>query len=154
MYDNHDRFPVRKSPRLKGYDYTSYNYYFVTICTRNKECLFGSPAKASAMGRIAGDCLRKIPAHFPDVIIDKWVVMPNHIHAIVVMPGTTVSLPTVVGQYKGAVTKEIRTICPDAQIWQTSFHDRVIRNQGEYERIWAYMDANPARWMDDCFYTP
>ena len=156
MFDEKDqeRFPIRKHPRLKSFDYTSCNYYFVTVCTRNKDCLFGSPQKLSAMGRIAADCLRNIPVHFPDVILDKWVVMPNHIHAIVILPGDAINLSTVIGQYKAAVTKEIRMINPDAQIWQTSFHDHIVRNQADYEHIWAYIDVNPARWLDDCFYTP
>ena len=97
--NDNDRFPVRKNPRMKQYDYTSHNYYFTTICTRDKLCLFGSPAKLSPMGEIAADCLRNIPAHFPGVMIDKWVVMPNHIHAIVILPGSTVNLSNVIGQY-------------------------------------------------------
>ena len=154
MPNDNDRFPVRKNPRMKQYDYTSHNYYFATICTRDKLCLFGSPAKLSPMGKIAADCLRNIPAHFPGVIIDKWVVMPNHIHAIVILPGTTTNLSNVIGQYKAAVTKESRAFYPNVQIWQTSFHDHVVRDQADYERIWTYIDTNPARWMDDCFYIP
>ena len=149
-----DRFHVRKNPRLKNYDYSSHNYYFVTVCTQNKHCLFGSPARLSAMGKIADHRLREIPIHFPGVLIDKWVVMPNHIHAIVVLSGNATNLSTVIGQYKAAVTKEIRLQFPDKSVWQTSFHDHVIRDQADYERIWLYIEANPARWMDDCFYTP
>ena len=86
--------------------------------------------------------------------MEKWVVMPNHVHAIVVLPGSNTTLSTVIGQYKSAVTRNIRGSCPNTDIWQSSFHDHVIRTQEDYERIWAYIDTNPARWMDDCFYTP
>ncbi len=106
------------------------------------------------MGKIAADCLQNIPSHFPGVTIDKWVVMPNHIHAIMILPGNAANLSTVIGQYKAAVTRELRLLCPDIQVWQTSFHDHVVRNQADYERIWLYIEANPARWMDDCFYIP
>ena len=154
MYKDNDRFPVRKNPRLNNYDYASHNYYFVTICTHEKMCLFGSPAKLSAIGKIAAECMERIPIHFPGVTIDKWVVMPNHVHAIVMLPGNTAALPAVIGQYKAAVTKAARRVQPDIQIWQSSFHDHIIRNQMDYERIWAYIDANPVRWTDDCFYIP
>jgi REP element-mobilizing transposase RayT len=149
-----DRFPVRKNPRLKHYDYTASNYYFITICTFEKNCLFGRPAELSPMGKAAAACMQDIPAHFPGVMIDKWVVMPNHVHAIVILPGGSATLPNVIGQYKAAVTRAIRGHCPHVRIWQTSFHDHIIRNQADYERIWTYIEGNPARWMDDCFYTP
>ena len=100
-----DRFPIRKNPRLSDYNYASGHYYFVTICTFSKRCLFGIPAELSPMGKIAADYLPEIPAHFPGVKIDKWVVMPNHIHAILILPGDKQSLSTVIGQYKAAVSK-------------------------------------------------
>ena len=152
-YDN-DRFPVRKNPRLKHFDYASHNYYFVTICTHDKMCLFGSSEKRSHAGKVAEDCLQEISRHFPGVTVEKWVVMPNHIHAILILPGGGTNLSAIVGQYKAAVTKAVRTHSPGIQVWQSSFHDHVIRNQADYERIWLYIDTNPARWMDDCFYTP
>ena len=149
-----ERFPVRKNPRLGNYDYSCHNYYFVTICTQDKLCLFGSLGKLSLVGVIAEECLRDVPGHFSGVTIDKWVVMPNHVHIIVILPGDGVNLSTVIGQYKAAVTKAARIVRPDIQIWQASFHDHIIRNQADYERIWTYIDVNPARWMDDCFYIP
>ena len=154
MYDYHDsdRYPVRKNPRLKQFDYSSQNYYFVTICTHQKECVFGEPNALSALGQIAQNCMDDIVDHFPGVQIDKGVIMPNHVHMIVVLPGNAWTLSTVVGSYKGAVTKKIREICPGMTVWQNSFHDHVIRNQCDYKRIWAYIDTNPMRWSEDCFY--
>ena len=106
----------------------------------------------SPMGEIAAQCLREIESHFEGVQLDKWVVMPNHIHAIVVLPGKTAKLSTIVGQYKAAATRKIHEVVPDAKVWQNSFHDHVIRNQADYERIWTYIEGNPGRWEDDCFY--
>ena len=153
IYEDDDRFPVRKNPRLQQFDYTSPNYYFVTVCTRNKECLFGQPNAQNRAGDIARQKMVEIPSHFPNVTVDKFVVMPNHIHIILILRGDT-NLSAVVGQYKAAVTRAVRVLDSGAQIWQTSFHDHVIRNQKDYERIWAYIETNPARWLDDCFYTP
>ena len=149
-----NRFPVRKNPRLKNYDYSTQNYYFVTICCKNKCCFFGNPDELTRLGDIASDAMKEIEYHFPGVRIDKWVIMPNHVHAIIALPGTGVQLSTVVGLYKSSVTRRIHRIVSEAEVWQTSFHDHVIRNQTDYERIWEYIDTNPARWLDDCFYIP
>ena len=147
-------FPQRKHPRLPYYDYTTPGYYFVTICTCEKKYLFGEPGCLSQLGRIAEQCLMDVHTHFPQVRIDKWVVMPNHVHAIVILPGEGAALSTIMGQYKSAVTKMIRSMQPELTVWQASFHDHVIRNQQDYERIWAYIDTNPIRWEKDCFYLP
>jgi REP element-mobilizing transposase RayT len=147
-----ERFPARRSPRLKGFDYATANYYFVTICTSEKKCIFGTPEELSRMGQTAALCLQKMENHFEGVQLDKWVVMPNHVHAIVVLSDITVNLSTVIGQYKAATTRKIRSFSPGIKVWQTSFHDHVIRNQADYERIWTYIEGNPGRWTDDCFY--
>ena len=151
-YENQNRFPERKNPRLREYDYSTPNYYFVTICTWEKRCIFGAPGNLNGCGKIAEDGLRKIPAHFPTVRLDKYVVMPNHIHVILALNGTDVALPVVIGQYKAYVTKQIHDVCRSMPVWQTSFHDHVIRNQQAYERIWLYIESNPAIWQKDCFY--
>ena len=146
------RFPSRKNPRLKGFDYSSVNYYFITICTRNKQCLFGLSGNLTPLGKLAEQGLQQIPLHFPEIRVDKYVVMPNHVHAILILkPGTT-GLSTVVGSYKSSVTKQIHAINPKITVWQTSFHDHVIRNQPGYEKIWSYIETNPLKWEDDCFY--
>ena len=152
-YD-YDRFPKRKHPRLKQYDYATPNYYFITICTKNKQCIFGSPAKLNRCGKIAEDGILNIEKHFANVKVDKYVVMPNHVHMILILLPGSAGVPVIVGQYKSFVTKQIHSIVPDKKVWQTSFHDHVVRDQADYERIWIYIDANPARWKDDCFYIP
>ena len=151
--DGITRFPKRKSPRLHGYNYANPNYYFVTICTHSKKCLFGLPGSLTHHGRIAEDALCQITAHFPGVRIEKSVVMPNHVHAIVVIEPNSADLTVIIGQYKAFVTKQIHQYAPDMVVWQTSFHDHIIRSQHNYEKIWNYIDANPVKWMDDCFYS-
>mgnify|MGYP003305655887 CR=1 FL=1 len=108
----------------------------------------------SQMGQIAEECILRIPSFYPDVIVDHYVIMPNHVHAILIfkegMNGNTLS--NVIGQYKMAVTKKIHLINPDIIVWQRSFHDHIIRDQRGYERIWEYIRYNAQKWDEDCFY--
>ena len=147
-----ERFPKRKSPRILGYDYATPNYYFITICTHEKNCIFWSGGKLNTFGQIAFDAAMQISAHFPGNRVDSFVVMPNHIHMILVVePGGT-DATVVIGQYKSQVSKEIHKIDPKRKIWQTSFHDHGIRNYRQYQHIREYIDTNPMRWKEDCFF--
>ena len=104
----------RKSPRLQGYDYSNSGVYFVTICTHNRQHIFGSINNGnmmlSAMGHIASACWDAIPDHFPSVELDVSIVMPNHVHGIIVLPGGGATLGTIIGNYKAAVTRLIRRL--------------------------------------------
>ena len=151
-HNDSDRFPSRKNPRLTYFDYASVNYYFVTICTWHKQCIFGSPDQLNTYGKIAKQGLLAISSHFPDIEIDKYVIMPNHVHAIVIIKNAGTNLSTVLGQYKAHVSKQIHTREPNRKVWQTSFHDHIIRSQAAYEKIWLYIDGNPNNWEKDCFY--
>lgn len=149
--------PVRKPTRIPYYDYSSDNYYFVTICTHEKKCIFGSVKELSRYGKIAADSVVDIPIHHSGVRIDKYVIMPNHVHMIVIIgcgncKEKNSDLNQVIGLFKSAVTRKIHETDHDIQVWQRSFHDHVIRNQKDYERIWGYIDTNPMRWDKDCFY--
>ena len=147
-----ERFPKRKSPRIPGYDYATPNYYFITICTHEKNCIFWSGGKLNTFGQIAFDEAMQISAHFPGNRVDSFVVMPNHIHMILVVePGGT-DATVVIGQYKSQVSKEIHKIDPKRKIWQTSFHDHGIRNYRQYHHIREYIETNPMRWKEDCFF--
>lgn len=144
----------RKSPRIKNFDYRTENYYFITICTHQKRCLFYSDGKLNDYGIAAQDCLLQIPMRFAGYRIDKAVVMPNHVHAIIALESKAQQdLPTVIGLYKSAVSKRIHLLEYWEPIWQRSFHDHIIRNQAYYEKIWTYIDTNPLKWHEDCFYT-
>lgn len=150
--------PKRKPTRIPRFDYTSENYYFVTICTHEKKYIFGSVGNLNAFGRVAEQDLRELGLHYPGVRVDKMVIMPNHIHAIIVIgcenaEGNYPSLNTVIGRYKSGVSRRIHKQLPGITVWQRSYHDHVIRNRNDYEKIWAYIDGNPMKWMDDCYYT-
>lgn len=146
--------PKRKLPRLSGFDYSSENYYFVTICTHGKKCIFGMPDKPTVCGKIAKEHLLNIEKHHEGICVDRYVVMPNHIHVIIVIgcdPEAERSRPfptldTVLGLYKSGVSREIREIFPGIKVWQKSFYDEIIRSKEAYEELCRYMDENPLKW--------
>ena len=152
--------PVRKRNRLPNYDYSTNGYYFVTICSKDRKRIFGSVPNPSEnctiyskLGFVVEKHILHISNHYNNVTVEKYVVMPNHIHLIIIL-GCSVpvslekhSLSNIIGLFKSGVSKEIGYSC-----WQRSFHDHVIRTQREYELIWRYIDVNPALWHKDCFF--
>ncbi|WP_317855307.1 transposase [Chakrabartyella piscis] len=158
--------PKRKSIRLKEYDYSSNGAYFVTICTHQKQCILwgdvGNGLDHSAnlpltpIGEIAQKDMEDISKHFPYVQVEKYVIMPNHIHAIIMInknedmaewsrPFPTLS--AIIGLYKSGVSRKV-----GSSIWQKSFHEHIIRNQTSYDEIWQYIDTNPMKWELDQYY--
>ena len=159
--------PVRKNIRFKGYDYSSPGYYFITIGTKNRVCLFGEINDGNMIlneyGNIANDELLKIPFRYDNVKIDNYVIMPNHVHVIVVIeqmereteriyPFPTADIPNIIGKYKAGVTRIVGNAFMRSVVWQDRFHDRIIHNKDEYDYIYHYIDENPAKWEEDKFY--
>ncbi|MBD6620225.1 transposase [Komarekiella sp. 'clone 1'] len=164
----------RRSIRLKGYDYTQPGAYFITLCTHGRQCLFGNVVKGKMqlnyLGHIAFNCWEAIPDHFPHIELDTFVVMPNHLHGILVITDTSVgawhchahtreqfgkpvrgSIPTVIGSYKSAVSKSINVIwhTKGQSIWQRNFYEHISRDQKSLDHIRQYILDNPQRWADD-----
>ena len=154
--------PKRKNIRLKDYDYSSSGAYFITICTQNRRNFFGDVVGAiinrlslSKCGYVAENAIKGISNHYDGVAVDKYVVMPNHIHMIIFLNnhdknGRLVIAPTistVIQQMKRHVSKQI-----GYPIWQKSYHDHIIRDEADYLRIWQYIDENPAKWAEDEYY--
>ena len=151
----------RKPLRLKGYDYSLGGYYFVTVCTKDRvphlrrgaHCAPEPLPPLTDAGRIAERAVLQISAHYPGVTVDKYVVMPNHVHMILVLPadgGRALRAPTVsriVRAWKETVTKML-----GEAIWQKSFYDHIIRDENDYLRIWTYIHTNPAKWAEDTYY--
>ena len=158
-------YPQRKRNRLKTYDYSTPGAYFITICTegrRNTLCEIvgdGFPV-LKLPGIVAEMVINRIPMKYPQVRIDHHVVMPNHIHmllSIIDDSGTGNPSPTlgkIIGWYKYQVTKQIneKQGSEGNRFFQRSFHDHVIRSERDYQMIWQYIEGNPMKWAEDCFY--
>ena len=165
--------PKRKPTRLKGYDYSTPGAYFVTICTQNKKCMFSnivgaiheSPEnKLTQYGEIVEQYINILPDRF-NVLIPKYVIMPNHIHLIIEIYNNDEKrairesplqydrsvIDKMIGFLKMNVSKKIHNIS-DEKIWQRSFHDHIIRGEKDYQKIWEYIDTNAIKWERDCFY--
>lgn len=163
-------YPQRKLPRLKDFDYATPGAYFITICACKKQCLFGHivqvdptqepQMKYSKIGEIACKCLLDIENHYDNVKIDNWVIMPNHVHMLIqiterINPFPTVAcdIPNIVGKYKAAVTRAVgNAFMHSGKVWQSSFHDHVVRGEKDYLEIWQYISGNPSKWKEDCFH--
>jgi REP element-mobilizing transposase RayT len=169
----------RRSIRLKGYDYTRAGAYFVSICTKDRACLFGDVAdgvmRLNQMGHIVRQCWLAIPDHFPHVLLDEFVVMPNHVHGILVIMPTHIvgathasplqnddtptrprgpqprSVASIVGSFKSAAAKRINEHrgTPGAPIWQRNYYEHVIRDDESLNLIRNYIADNPLRWPID-----
>ena len=144
--------PKRKPQRLRGFDYSKANYYFVTICTDERKDLFGEIGKLNELGNLAEKKLLEIEHYYENVFVDKYVIMPNHIHAIIVLNNLKTersrpfpTLSQVVGLYKSGVTKEIHEKEPEIKVWQKSFNDVIIRNEKAYNEICKYIYDNPLK---------
>ena len=162
--------PKRKPVRLPDYDYSSPGAYFITICTRDRRCILSNiTVGADALG---GPCLQltdtgKVVEEYilstdrmSGICVDNYVVMPNHIHMILWIESENAapdngppraSAPTVsdaVGALKRLVNRRL-----GQNIWQRSFHEHVIRNELDYLEIWKYIEANPAKWAEDRYYS-
>jgi REP-associated tyrosine transposase len=167
----------RRSIRLKGYDYTQPGGYFITLVTYKRECLFGEiingEMKLSDSGHIASACWKDIPNHFPNVELGTFVIMPNHVHGIIILNngvdaqasarrgtidrapteqfGKPVvgSIPTIIRTFKAAVTRRIGHELKTTGIWQRNYYEHIIRDDKESDRIHRYIVSNPIMWESD-----
>ena len=161
----------RRSIRIRVYDYSQGGMYFVTICTRDREYLFGEVVdgemRLSLYGEIARTCWGEIPEHFPHAALDVSVIMPNHVHGIIVVGarhavplqsspecfGAPVagSIPTIVRSFKSVVAKHVNALrgTPGIPVWQRNYYEHVVRDEESLNRIRQYVADNPARWAFD-----
>ena len=164
-----------ETARLKNWDYSSEGYYFVTICEKNRNLVFGDiqgdTVSLTQLGRSAMECWTEIPEHFPCVELDAFCIMPNHIHGIIVInsdpsvetqhfaslqcnnPGNTFgpqcnNLASIIRGFKIGVTKFARQNDIDFA-WQPRYHDRIIRDEQELFAVRTYIRNNPAEWGSD-----
>ena len=159
-------YPKRKNLRHTEHDYSAVGAYFLTICTQNKRCIFGTVKQAehvsempkcilSPAGMIASEWITRLPEHFP-VQIPVFAVMPNHVHFIVEIEreqaANRSTLSRLVGYYKMNAAKQIHAFMPDLEIWQRSYYDHIIRSENDYHNIADYIENNAIKWLDDIYY--
>lgn len=173
------------STRLQTWDYGNDGAYFITICTRHRKHFFGEivlgefeqEMNLNDYGKIADLYWEEIPEHFPIIELGNYVVMPNHVHGILIIDNPSKiansdsdlknkktigqlrfqnqgkdTVSSVVGSYKSAVSKEIHKSFPKFA-WQARFHDHVIRDAESFERIQNYIANNPKNWKEDRFFS-
>ena len=113
----------------------------------------------SPVGQMVREEAARLPERFPHVAVDKYVIMPNHVHAILRLSASsapTASLPEILGAFKSLTTRrwnQVRGVMGE-RLWQRSYYDHVIGNQEDYLRIWQYIEENPAKWREDRYYQP
>ena len=159
--------PIRKHPRLNDYDYSTPGAYFITVCTQGRRCLLShivgrglAPAEIqyTPYGQIAQEQLFLLEQRFPSLKIDQYVIMPNHIHAIILLEETVgdsqrPTITDIICAYKSLTTRECKKIQPIDKLFQTSFYEHVIRGQKDYDEIAEYIVNNPKQWELDKLYT-
>lgn len=162
------------STRLSNWDYSKNGYYFITICTKERKHYFGEIVKdeinLSEIGKIVQKYWFEIPKHFNNIELDEFIVMPNHIHGILIInniifrvetPNLGVStkntqsinwksgcLGVVINQYKRICTIQIQKKYPNFS-WQSRFYDQIIRNKYSLYFIHQYIKDNPINWNED-----
>lgn len=157
------------SRRLSDFNYASGRAYFVTLCVQDRRPRFGAIQHGtmwpSAEGSIVAEEWARSALLRPGVQLDEFVVMPDHLHAIVLLPASANpdrplhartglsrsprSLSSLIAQFKATTTRRIN-LCrgiSGRRLWQRNYHDRIIRNAAEMGRIRAYVVQNPVRWV-------
>ena len=153
-----NRFPKRKDIRLTGWNYSNPYSYFITICTMPRRKLFWDndrEYRLSPAGAIVDQHIREIPNYYALVRVDKYVIMPDHVHMILTIRSNDYgenyrepNIPTIVNHFKGAVTKAM-----GQKIWQSRYYDTVIRNDKTYDSVWEYIEYNPKKYTHASEYT-
>jgi REP element-mobilizing transposase RayT len=160
----------RRLTRLQEYDYSQPGAYFVTVCTKNRSCLFGEidndRMRLSSYGEIIRLSWFDLPQHYTNVELDAFVIMPNHIHGIIFLtdvgaglkPAPTDSprdkrhgLPEIIRAFKTFSSRQINKFrnMPGASVWQRNYYEHVIRRDESLAKIREYIETNPLRWALD-----
>ncbi|MEZ5461973.1 transposase [Dokdonella sp.] len=154
----------RKSLRLPNYDYTRPGFYFVTVCVQDRACLFGECTDGVMQANSAGHMIERtwleLQKHYARAETDRFVVMPNHFHGILVLKDAVSmnsvealghGLPEIVRAFKSFSARMVNSLnrTPGLRVWQRGYYEHVIRGEQDYLRIVEYMENNPAKWSED-----
>ena len=158
-----EKLPIRKTIRLRNYDYRSKGVYHVTICTRDRRHCFGIVLQGkmilNKLGVLADENVRLISQLYPEADVIDFVVMPNHVHILLGLgigadanygvPTVEHTLGQIIRAYKASVTRTHGN-----SIWQPRFYEHIIRNDQDLAETIAYIRNNPATWEKDDYFIP
>lgn len=161
-------YPARKPNRLPTFDYSTPGAYFITICTLDRASILGTVVGGDALGAPyvqltrTGEIVKRYILsgnRIPGITVDKYTIMPNHIHLILLIDKPVSNgTPKVQSPANALIPHFVSTLkrfChrdTGSKVFQRSYHDHIIRSKRDYLKIWEYIDNNPARWKEDCFY--
>jgi len=162
------KLPKRKHPRLDNYDYSSAGAYFITICTKDRRCVLSrivgrglAPAEEieyTLFGEIAKQQLLLLEYRYPHLTIEQYVIMPNHIHIIMILDNKTAgasprpTITDIICTYKSLTTIACKKNGFDGKLFQTSFYEHIIRDQNDGAEIAKYIYENPIKWQFDSLF--
>ena len=142
----------RKYIRLKDYDYSNIGYYYITICINNRQNILGeinnSIVELNILGKIIEEEWLKLEGTYKNIKLDKYIIMPNHIHGIIVIKEKKkISIMNIIGGYKSITSRKCnkKIGIKNNKIWQRSYYERIIRNEKELYKIRKYIIENPLK---------
>jgi len=152
--------PNRQSIRMKNYDYSIPGYYFITICTHNKVHRFGNITGGQMQLNHFGDIVlqqwNKLPGQYPNIQLDQFTLMPNHIHGIFQIIDFGITAGEIVGAFKSLCVhyclKWIQSNNPSfnmGRLWQRNFWEHIVRDENELYQLREYIINNPIKWKND-----
>ncbi len=156
--------PIRKLPRMRGFDYSQEAVYFVTICSHGKKHIFGDISKIgdinvfspSRIGVLVEENFFRLPERFPEFTLIHFSLLPNHLHFLTMKKKTDLdfskSLSDLVGAFKSLSDRAVRNEMSGVRIWQKSFHDHIIRSEKDFQTHWLYIEENLNRWNEDEYF--
>lgn len=148
-----ENLPIRKRIRLENYDYSKENMYFITICIQNRLEILGKIVGENKIdltkeGNIVKQNIKRIEEIYANIIVDEYIIMPNHIHILLLINHKKdVTLSRIVKHYKANTSREITY-----SIWQKSFYEHIIRNEKEYLKVKEYIRNNIINWKKDEYF--
>ncbi len=152
---NEFSFSPRKNLRLQGFDYGQPGYYFITVCSKNSRCFFGTveltEVRLTELGEIVRECWLALPGWFPGVGLHEFIVMPNHFHGLLEIQQRDSSLKSIVGSFKSAATRLCRQrgYLHQQNLWHRGYYDHVIRSENSLTKVREYILNNPINWHLD-----
>ena len=169
-------YNTRKPNRLQNYDYSENGVYFITVCTKDMKCLLSQivrdksvgdgvldvpQIKLTDYGKIVNDRIIEMNSVYKNVNVEKYVIMPNHIHLLIIIDNYSEDITAGNGTSRTPSPTRQNSIISNFvstlkrytnkqfgyNIWQRSFHDHIIRNEEDYLIRWQYIDENPKKWL-------